>query len=199
METTFIATETATPVVAQATTQAATVNTPFMANSNVDNDLSEKMQEFNERLRLMQEIRQKPIKFMNDAHKNFYESNLKRVEDNGKSIDSYEKALFYTLGIILSDENSPQNLINLLYDFKDNCIIIDWEEDKYGWITGTDIRIIRLAFNLYNGGYPTAFNIENQEKKLRETELYSVSDIFAYLDPILREYAFEAIRIRFNS
>lgn len=167
--------------------------------SLVDNDLSEKMQEFNERLRLMQEIRQKPIKFMNDAHKNFYESNLKRLEDNGKSIDSYEKALFYTLGIILSDENRPQNLINLLYDFKDNCIIIDWEEDKYGWITGTDIRIIRLAFNLYNGGYPTAFNIENQEKKLRETELYSVSDIFAYLDPILREYAFEAIRIRFNS
>ena len=70
--------------------------------------------------------------------------------------------------------------------------------EKYGWITGTDIRIIRLAYNLYNNGAPTAYEIEDADEKCKELMNYLPTAIFAYLESDLLEYCLEAIRIRFE-
>lgn len=54
------------------------------------------------------------------------------------------------------------------------------------WVTGTDARIIRLAFNLFNGGTPTDEDVVN----------YIPSYIFRYDEYM--PYMLEGIRIRYT-
>lgn len=109
------------------------------------------------------------IKYKNDKQKKFIKECIRRAGND----DVWHVSLFYTLGLT----NDCQNNIDSLYDFNTGCVK-QIKGEKYGWITGTDIRIIRLAYNLYNNGAPTA--------------------IFGYLESDLLEYCLEAIRIRFE-
>lgn len=129
------------------------------------------------------------MKFLNESHKLFFEECCQKA----KSKDAYHSALFYVLGLT----EDCRNNINTLYNFEE-CCVKDLKGEEYGWITGTDIRIIRLAYNLFNNGCPTAFKIEDAEEKLEETNKYIPTNIFGYLSPELREYCFEGIRIRFE-
>ena len=125
-------------------------------------------------------------KYRNNTHKTFVEECCAKA----KNSDVYHKALFYTLGLT---EDCQRN-INDLYDWSDRCVK---PLDGLSWITGTDMRIIRLAYNLFNNGAPTAFELCGEEKE-SELEKYTPTSIFSYLSPELREYCFEAIRIRFE-
>lgn len=129
------------------------------------------------------------IRYKNDKHENFVRECIRRAKTN----EVYHVALFYTLG--LSDD--CQNNINSLYDFNTGCVK-QIRGERYGWITGTSVRLIRLAYNLYNGGAITAHEIENAEEKCRELKNYLPTEIFGYLDSDMKEYCFEAIRIRFE-
>ena len=129
------------------------------------------------------------IKFMDEEHKEFV---LKCCE-KANNYDPYHLALFYVLGLT----EDCRNNISSLYDWK-NGFIKRLNGESYGWITGTDIRIIRLAYNLYNNGCPTAFEIEDVEEKLDETMEYLPTSIFGYLDSEMLEYCFEGIKIRFE-
>lgn len=127
------------------------------------------------------------INFRNTTHKEFFDLCLERACNN----DCYHQALFYTLGLT---DDCIKN-IDSIFDFNTNCVKPDFHG---GWVTGTDIRIIRLAFNLFNNGCPTAFKIENPEEKADEIMNYIPTEIFGYLSNELKEYAFEAIRIRYE-
>lgn len=129
------------------------------------------------------------IRYKNEKHENFVRECIRRAKTN----EVYHVALFYTLG--LSDD--CQNNINSLYVFNTGCVK-QIRGEEYGWVTGTDIRIIRLAYNLYNNGAPTAFEIEDAEDKCNELKNYLPTAIFGYLDSEMIEYCFEAIRIRFE-
>lgn len=130
------------------------------------------------------------MRFMNEEHEEFYNN---CVEKAHCSNDPYRKALFYTLGLTQDCREG----INSLYDFEKG-LVKQINGEGYGWITGTDIRIIRLAYHLFNNGCPTAFHIENAEEKLEETEQYLISNIFSYLSSEMVECAFEGIRIRYE-
>lgn len=129
------------------------------------------------------------MKFMSDVHEKFVNECCERARNK----DCYHRALFYVLGLT---EDCRKN-IDLLYDWSDGCVM-PIVGAKYGWITGTDRRIIRLAYNLYNGGCPTAFDIENPEEMLDETMEYLPSNIFGGLIGELVEYCFEGVRIRYE-
>ena len=109
---------------------------------------------------------------------------MAKISENNK--DCYHKALFYTLGMT---DNCRKN-INMLYDYATGCVK-QIKGTEYAWITGTDIRIIRLAYNLYNGGCPTAIEIDDEIKN------YLIPNIFGYMTPELIDGALEAIKIRF--
>lgn len=129
------------------------------------------------------------IRYKNEKHENFVKECIRRA----KTSEVYHVALFYTLG--LSDD--CQNNINSLYDFNNGCVK-QIRGEEYGWVTSTDIRIIRLAYNLYNNGAPTAVEIEDAEDKCNELKNYLPTAIFGYLDSEMIENCFEAIRIRFE-
>lgn len=129
------------------------------------------------------------MKFLDEEHKQFVERCVEKAKNN----DCYHLSLFYVLGLT---ENCRRN-IDSLYGWSDGCVKIP-EGDAYGWITGTDIRIIRLAYNLYNNGAPTAFGIEDLEEKNRELMEYLPTSILGYLSSELIEYCFEGIRVRYE-
>lgn len=123
--------------------------------------------------------------FINDEHKCFFEKYIERYRD-----DPYRQVLFYCLGI---DPSTRKN-IHRLYDFDEECIIIEGVNE--GWHTTGSLAVTRLAFNLYGNGTPTvALYEDNDEQKLIECDRYSVVNIFsveAYMD-----YFIEAIKMRF--
>lgn len=126
------------------------------------------------------------MEFKNIEHENFYNEHISKCT----SQDSYHKALLYTLGI---SENT-RNHIDQLFDFNTNCLKMDWS--KYGWLTGTDKKVILLAFDLYNCGQPTINRFKKLSDQIDEAKLYAPSNLFNC------EYAFyfvEALKIRYSS
>lgn len=130
------------------------------------------------------------MKFLNEEHELFVKECLEKSERK----DCYHASLFYVLGL---SEGCRQQ-IDSLYDWRTRCIKPILDNEEYGWITGTDIRLIRLAYNLFNNGAPTAFAIEDLEKKNKELLNYLPTELFSYLESQLIEGCFEGIRIRYE-
>lgn len=112
--------------------------------------------------------------FKNKEHKQFYYEQLAK----SSSQDCYHRALFYALGI----NEDTRNHINEIYDFDTRCI--KHKALKAGWITSSDARAMRLAFNLYTDSIPEE----------RNKERYAPSEIFCGSDV---EYLCEAIAVRY--
>ena len=53
---------------------------------------------------------------------------------------------------------------------------------------------MRIAFNLYCDGTPSTYDYEDVDEQIRETRLYSVSDLFCTEDA---PYFWQAIKIRY--
>lgn len=115
------------------------------------------------------------IKFKSSEHELFYNEMLAKCRDN----DCYHRALMYTLGI---NEDTRRH-INEIYNFGTRCIKLN--SLKAYWVTSSDLRAMRLAFNLFTDNVP-----ENTHK-----ERYAVGEIFNHRDG---EYFFQAIKLRYD-
>lgn len=126
------------------------------------------------------------MKFIDEAHKDFYENKIKEYHYHGGNIDCYSRAFFYLMGICRETRENFYTLFNM----KEHCIILS--KFHSGWQTGMTYKICRLAFNLWNGYcYETNEDIDNNISKD-----FAVDEIFCceYI-----EYFFEAIRLRYPS
>mgnify|MGYP005761045101 FL=1 len=124
------------------------------------------------------------IIFKDKEHKNFYSSCLSKC----RYPDSYHQALVYCLGM---SEDTRRN-IKHIYDFKSGNVKPKCLQE--GWQTSESQRIVRVAFNLYCDGTPSTYDYKDVDEQIRETRLYSVSDLFCTEDA---PYFWEAIKIRY--
>lgn len=123
------------------------------------------------------------IIFKNKEHEMFYHDALAKCRRD----DTYHRALVYCLG--LSDDT--RRCINQIYDFKSGCVLPECL--SHWWVTSTDAKVIRLAFNLYNGGEPSAYDLKGEDA-YDECSKYSVSNIFC---TSYAPYFWQAIQIRY--
>lgn len=115
------------------------------------------------------------ILFKSLEHELFYNEMLSKCAYEA----CYHRALIYTLGI----NEDTRSHINEIYDFSTRCIKLN--SLKAGWVTSSDLRVLRLAFNLFTDCVP-----ESTHK-----ERYAVGEVFNYGDA---EYFFQAIKLRYN-
>jgi len=96
--------------------------------------------------------------------------------DNMAKGDLERLSMFY----ILSSNEDLSSKINYIYDFEERSIRADCLEDENVDFCSSSRKLIRLAFNLYNG-----FSAD-------------ILNTFAGLDDDNFEIALNAIKIRFN-
>ena len=108
------------------------------------------------------------IIFKDEGHKTFFQDMVKKVRYQ----DCYHEALIYTLGIC--DDTRKQ--FERIYDLKSGLIKPKCLHE--GWQTGSSLKVVRLAFNLYTDVTPTKDLYRKKDEMLRECGEYSVSDIF---------------------
>lgn len=118
----------------------------------------------------------KILNFYNDQHKDFYE-NCKST----RKTDPYHASLIYLLGLT---EDTRKHFAEI-YDLEKGEINIETLDQA--WQTGTSLKIIRLAFNLFNGFVGT---------EEAEASRYAVDNIFCSKE--FAPYFWEAIKIRFE-
>jgi len=123
------------------------------------------------------------IIFKNQEHEMFYMNYLPKC----KQQDVCHKALVYCLGI---SGDTRQN-IKRIFDFKRDCVKTECLGD--GWITSGSARIVRMAFNLFCNGTPSAYDLEGEEQ-VRECQRYTVEDLFCCEHAI---FFWEAIKVRY--
>lgn len=124
------------------------------------------------------------IIFKNEAHRDFFLTYFPKCRYQ----DPYHAALIYCLGI---DGDTRKN-VNRIYDFKTGCVKTECLHD--GWQTSGSLRIVRMAFNLYNNGTPSVGDYEDAEEQLMECRRYTVEDLFCCG---YAPYFWQAIKIRY--
>lgn len=123
------------------------------------------------------------IIFKDQEHKMFYMYILPRF----KQQDAYHKALAYCLGI----SGDTRRNIERIFDFEKGSVKPECLEE--GWITSGSAKVIRMAFNLFCNGTPSAYALEGDEK-VKECQRYTVEELFCC------EYAayfWEAVKVRY--
>lgn len=118
----------------------------------------------------------KGIIFNGTSHKDFYEKYMAKCTYN----DCYHRALIYALGI----SEDIRNHIAQVYDIENDSI--KWGVIKSAWVTGSDARVLRLAFNLFNC---------NVHEKGSLTK-YTVSELFDFGS--YSKYMLFAIALRYE-
>ena len=124
------------------------------------------------------------IIFINEAHEKFYYEKLKEVREQ----DAYHKALCYCLGI----SSDTRRNINSIYDFKTGDIKTECLRE--GWQTGSSMKVVRLAFNLYCNGTPSVDDYKEPEEQIYECMKYTVEDLFCCTYAL---FFWQAIQIRY--
>ncbi len=125
------------------------------------------------------EKERKNMKFNSKDHENSYNQQLERCNI---SKDAERQALIYLLTLT----NDLRNHFEDCYDKTNSSINSDVINSA--WVTSTDAKIIRLAFNLFNWSAPT---VESGD----DINNYLPINIF---DTDLRDFLFEAVKIRFE-
>lgn len=123
------------------------------------------------------------ITFKNQEHEMFYMNCLSKC----KRQDVYHKALVYCLGI----SGDTRRNVERIFDFKKGSVRSKCLEE--GWITSGGAKVVRMAFNLFCNGTPSAYALEGEEK-IKECRRYTVEDLFCCEYTI---YFWEAIKIRY--
>lgn len=108
-------------------------------------------------------------KFMTPAHRRAYLTHLNRC----KAMDSYHRALIYTLTAVPALRNN----IESCFDFEKDEI--KPESLAAGWQTGGTVKLTRFAYNLWNG---------YSDKSCTPYDLFDCS--FA-------PYMYEAVKLRY--
>ena len=107
-----------------------------------------------------------------------------------KSADSRMRttsALVYCLGI----SGDTRRNIGRIFDFEKGSVKSKCLEE--GWITSGSARVVRMAFNLFCNGTPSAYALEGDEK-VKECQRYTVEDLFCCEYAV---YFWEAVRLRY--
>lgn len=112
------------------------------------------------------------ILFKSHSHEEKYKELFLRM----KRDDEYHRALAYLIALD-SNISSSESRVSACFDFENDSICRSVLEEP--WITGTDMRILKLAFNLWNSN--------NQA---------DVSDVFGYGSDL--QFLLEAVKIRFG-
>ena len=120
------------------------------------------------------------MQFINTEHEMFYNDCLEQSVHK----DVYHKTLFYALGLTKETRRN----IKSLYDFKNREINFDGL--NAAWHTSTSIKVVRLAFNLFNGFNGNVYG----KGMIEESNLYTPYELF---DTELTPYFFQAIRLRY--
>lgn len=124
------------------------------------------------------------IMFASENHRDFYNEYLPQCRYQ----DVYHKALIYCIGI---SEDTRKHFRNI-YDIESECV--NPECLREGWITSGSARIVRIAFNLYCNGEPSANEYEDPEEQMDEMRLYAVEDIFCCG---YAPYFWQAVQLRY--
>ncbi|XBX03544.1 DUF6075 family protein [Enterocloster clostridioformis] len=122
--------------------------------------------------------------FKNELHGNFYKEYLVKCRYK----DVYHEALVYCLGI---SDDTRRN-INRIYDFKTGYVKTECLHEV--WQTSGSLKIIRMAFNLYNNGTPSVYDYDDSEEQLEECQRYTVEDLFCCG---YAPYFWQAVKIRY--
>ena len=125
--------------------------------------------------------------FRGKSHEDAYTAQIERCAVHPG--DTERKALLYCLTLT---EDCRQHF-DSCYDKDSRLVRPDCIHE--GWVTSSDLKCIRLGFNLFNGGIPTAYDLEGDEKI---DELYRNTPVELFCDTALREFFFEAVRLRFE-
>ena len=125
------------------------------------------------------------ITFKNKEHEKFYLKYLSQCRYE----DVYHKALVYCLGI----DPDTRNHVKEIYDFKSGSVKSECLHK--GWITSGSAKIVRMAFNLYCNGTPSAYEYEDgSDEQVQECKRYSVEDLFCCG---YARFFWEAIKVRY--
>ena len=124
------------------------------------------------------------MKFRGNAHSDFYLRYLPQCRYQ----DSYHSALIYCLGI----DRDTRNHIDRIYDFKTGYVKPECLLE--GWQTSGSMKIIRMAYNLYNDGIPSIDDDMTKDEVSEESERYTPSDLFCCE---YASYFWQAIKIRY--
>ena len=130
------------------------------------------------------EKKESNIIFKNKKHEEFFGINMSKCRYK----DVYHAALIYCLGI---SEDTRRN-IDRIYDFTSGFVKTECLHD--GWQTSGSLRIIRMAFNLYNNGTPSVYDYDDSEEQLEECQRYTVEDLFCCG---YAPYCWQAVKIRY--
>ena len=120
---------------------------------------------------------QEAIIFAGEAHKKFYEEQLLKC----RSQDCWHKALIYALGIT---ENIRSHF---KYAYSMESDRINRDSLSQGWVTGTDARVMRLAFTLFTDCVPAD---EDEARK------YQINNIFGSVNT---RFLCQAIKLRYDN
>lgn len=113
------------------------------------------------------------IRFASKEHKEFY---IMMLQKSGNS-DSFHRAFFYCVGI----SDTARRNVNQVFDFRNDRIKPDGLHE--GWQTSGTMRLIRLAFNLWNG-----YTEQGAERMSTPYEMFDCS---------YAPYFYEAIKLRY--
>lgn len=123
------------------------------------------------------------ITFKDEEHEMFY----KRFLPMCRRQDVYHKAMVYCLGI----SGDTRRNIGRIFDFDEGSVKTRCLEE--GWVTSGSAKVVRMAFNLFCNGTPSAHTLEGDEK-VKECQRYTVEDLFCCEHAI---YFWEAVRLRY--
>lgn len=124
------------------------------------------------------------ICFKSKEHEKFYKTYFARCRYK----DAYHEALVYCLGI---SEDTRRN-VDRIYDFTSGYVKTECLHE--GWQTSGSLKIIRMAFNLYNNGTPSVYDYNDSEEQLEECQRYTVEDLFCCG---YAPYFWQAVKIRY--
>ena len=126
------------------------------------------------------------IRFISEEQRTFF---VTKVGELGITRDPYRLALVYAISLT---ENCRKHF-NKCYNTSTRRICLDVFNS--GWVTGTDIKAIRLGFCLFAGRIPTVYSEKDFEKRFWEAFNYNPSELFCCE---LAPYFCEAIKIRYS-
>lgn len=124
------------------------------------------------------------ITFKSQEHRDFYMKSLMKCRYQ----DVYHKALVYCIGI----DRDTQAHVDRIYDFKTGYVKTECLQE--GWQTSGSRKIVRMAFNLYCNGTPSAYDSEDKDWQFEECQKYTAEDLF---NCSYAKYFWEAIKIRY--
>jgi hypothetical protein len=128
------------------------------------------------------------MKFKDNEHEEFYNAMVARTNSQN---DPYRQALFYALGV----SDTLRSNVSYLYDFEER--IIKPDGIHHGFQTHSTTRLTYLAFNLFNGGAPSAYSLSmdgKHDEAYTEAMYYTPAEIFCCG---FAPWMLEAVKVRY--